>query len=552
MTWLYDLFFSTSIAHSILILALTIAVGLMLSKVSIRGISFGIAWILFMGIIFSHFGMCLTPEVGHFAKELGLILFVYSIGLQVGPGFFSSLRKGGLTLNMLAASIVALGCITTYCIHLVSGESLSTMVGVLSGAVTNTPGLGAAQQTFLDSTGNDSSTIAMGYAVAYPLGVVGIIVSMIFMKSIFANKFNRNQAASGEQNIEPSCVSIKVTNPSIEGRSLNEIRRLVNRKFIVSRIIHPDNKVDIAVQSSVVHCSDILRIVTAPDCIEPLIAFFGEQVEFYIDLNDKGNPDMINTRIVVTKSKINGRSIGDLNIRSLYGVNITRVNRAEIDLVASPDLRLQIGDRVTVVGNEASIAKVADLLGNSVKRLNSPNLFPIFFGIFLGVLVGSIPFLIPGIPQPVKLGLAGGPLIVAILIGRFGPSYKIVTFTTPSANMMIREIGISIFLAAVGLGAGEKFVDTVLNGGYWWVLYGLIITVVPLLIVGLIGLWRYKLDVNTLMGLLSGSMTDPPALAFANGTSSNDKASVAYATVYPLTMFLRVLSAQILVLIAVS
>ncbi|MEF9950120.1 MAG: transporter, partial [Mucinivorans sp.] len=318
MTWLYDLFFLPSIAHSILILALTIAVGLMLSKLSIKGISFGIAWILFMGLIFSHFGMRLTPEVGHFAKEFGLILFVYSIGLQVGPGFFSSLRQGGLTLNMLAAAIVFLGCGVTYIIHIVSGEDLSTLVGVLSGAVTNTPGLGAAQQTFLDTTGSDSAPIAMGYAVAYPLGVVGIILSMMFMRSIFAAKLCNNEITEHKENQEPCCVSIKIKNPAIEGRSINEIHRLINRKFIVSRIIHPDDKIEIAVQSTVVHQADILRIVASPECVESLIAFFGEQVEFYIDLNDKGNPDLINTRIVVTKSKINGRQICELNIRSLF------------------------------------------------------------------------------------------------------------------------------------------------------------------------------------------------------------------------------------------
>lgn len=553
MNWLYDLFFSSSVAHSILLLALTIAIGILLSKLKIKGVSLGISWILFAGILFSHYGMQLDTHVEHFAKEFGLILFVYSIGLQVGPGFFASLRKGGLSLNLMAAGIVVLGCLTTYVIHLATGESLSTMVGILSGAVTNTPGLGAAQQTYLDTTGGDSTSIALGYAVAYPLGVIGIIFSMIFLRSVFNKRLQSNAIKNDEEKAESSqasCVDILVTNGSVINRTVKDIATLINRDFVVSRIIRGESKNLLAIESSTLQEGDIVRVVTHPSNVESIVTFLGELTTSEPDIIDNSN--LVNRRIVVTKESINGRRVGELNIRSLYNVNITRINRSGVDLVAMNDLRLQIGDRVTVVGKEDDIAKVSHILGNSMKRLDHPNLFPIFIGIFLGVLVGSIPFMIPGIPQAIKLGLAGGPLIVAILIARYGPYYKLVTFTTTSANMMLREIGISVFLASVGLGAGENFVSTVINGGYWWVLYGVIITVVPLLIIGFIGTWFFKINGNTLMGLLAGSMTDPPALAYANGVCDNDNASVAYATVYPLTMFLRVLTAQILILIAVS
>lgn len=557
MAWFYELLFSTSTAHSILLLAVTIALGILLSKIRFKGISLGIAWILFAGIGFSHFGMRLSPDVEHFAKEFGLILFVYSIGLQVGPGFFASLRRGGLSLNLMATAIVFLGCVTTYVIHLISGESLSTMVGILYGAVTNTPGLGAAQQTFIDSTGGNAGPIALGYAVAYPLGVIGIICSMLLLRGVFSGRLRKNEAFNdvSSQNQDVRCVDVKVTNQSIQGRTLRDIIKLINRDFVVSRIIHSAADADIAIESTVINLGDVLRIVTKSNCVDPIVTFLGEDVStkataIVHDYEDKS--DLVSRRIVVTKEHVNGRRIDELNIRSLYGVNITRINRAGLDLVAVNDLRLLLGDRVTVVGKQDNIAKVADLMGNSMKRLDHPNLFPIFFGIFLGVLLGSIPFFIPGIPQAIKLGLAGGPLVVAILVGRFGPYYKMVTFTTTSANMMLREIGISVFLASVGLGAGANFVETIVNGGYWWVLYGVIITLLPLLLVGAFALWVYKLDGYTLMGLLAGSTTDPPALAYANGIATNDKASVAYATVYPLTMFLRVLAAQILILIAVS
>ncbi|MFI3315557.1 MAG: putative transporter [Rikenellaceae bacterium] len=552
--WLNNLFFTSSTAHSIMILALTVAIGVMLSKISFKGISLGIAWILFTGLFLSHFGMTLSPEVEHFAKEFGLILFVYSIGLQVGPGFFASLKHGGLTLNLMATSIVLLGCVTTYVIHLITGANMSTMVGILYGAVTNTPGLGAAQQTFIDTTGGDPSPIAMGYAVAYPLGVVGIIFSMIILKNIFKKKVKAIDD-SMEQATDVHSLhtfDLKVSNPAIFNKTLKEINQLIPVKFVVSRILKSSHETGIAAGDTIVEEGDIVRIVTSIEFEDTVISFLGEKIDTVNIPEERSVTDLVSRKIVVTKPSLNGHKIGELNIRSQYGVNITRVTRAGVDLAALFDLRLLLGDRLKVVGKEKDIEKVAAILGNSMKKLDHPNLFPIFIGIFIGVLFGSIPFMIPGIPQPIKLGLAGGPLIIAILVSRFGPYYKMVTYTTTSANMMLREIGISLFLACVGLGAGENFVSTIMNGGYWWVLYGVIITLLPLLIVGTYAIWVQKLDFCSLMGLLAGSTTDPPALAYANNISSTDRAAVAYSTVYPLTMFLRVLTAQIMILLAIG
>ena len=546
MNWLFELLFSSGTAHSILIIALTIAGGILLSKIKIKGISLGIAWVLFVGIALSHFGMRLEGGVEHFAKEFGLILFVYSIGLQVGPGFFSSFGRRGLSLNIMACTIVLLGCVVTYGIHLITGESLTTMVGILSGAVTNTPGLGAAQQTLIDSSQSDPSVLAMGYAVAYPLGVLGIIMSMVVLKN-FSLKPRKEQPARQQQESELVCIDIKITNSGIANRSVKDISALINREFIISRIIRPSGDTGVATEELIVHHGEIVRVVTRSESADSIIATLGEKV-----VVEELKENLVSRRIVVTKESVNGRTVGALNTRANYGVNITRVNRAGVELIAVDELRLQVGDRVTVVGSRESISKVADMMGNSMKRLDHPNLLPIFIGVSIGVLLGSIPFVLPGIPQPIKLGLAGGPLIVAILISRFGHYYKMVTFTTTSANMMLREIGISIFLATVGLGAGEKFIETIAGGGYLWILYGFAITTIPLLIVGTIALKWLKLDSSTLMGLLAGSTTDPPALAYANEISANDKASVSYATVYPLTMFLRVLTAQLLILMALS
>ncbi len=554
MDWLVELITGTGIAHAIMVLALVISIGLLLGKIKIFGISLGTTWILFFGIFLGHLGLEIDPNVLHFLKEFGLILFIFSIGMQVGPSFFSSFKQGGITLNLLASGVVLLGVLTTYIIHVVTGIPIATMVGILSGAVTNTPGLGAAQQTYTDVTGTVDPTIATAYAVAYPLGVVGIILSIVLFRYIFRINFTRENNELDDKNeskmTEAHMFSLLVENPSIFGKNIREIKHLIQKEFVISRALHArTQELVVPKTQTVLNEGDKVLVVSNLKNIELIEAMIGQRIEMGKEEWNKLDSQLVSRRISITKSAINGRSIGSLRLRNLFGINITRVNRAGIDLIADSRLQLQLGDRVTVVGSEESILNVEKFLGNSLKRLREPNLISFFIGIALGVLVGSIPFIIPGIPQPVKLGLAGGPLIVAILISKFGPKYKLVTYTTMSANLMLREIGIAIFLACVGLGAGGNFVETVVNGGYVWIGYGVIITVVPLLIIGMIGRRVCKLNYFTLMGLIAGSMTDPPALSYANATAGNDIPAVSYATVYPLTMFLRVISAQLLILI---
>lgn len=555
MNWLNELFFGDGIAHTVLLFAAVIALGITLGKIKIFGISLGITFVLFVGILLGHFGFRVNPDILHFMKEFGLILFVYSIGLQVGPGFFSSFKKGGLTLNMLAMGIVFLGVITTIIIHYVSEIPMQTMVGILSGAVTNTPGLGAAQQAYADMNGTGDSTIAMGYAVAYPLAVVGIILSIVAIRYLFSINLDKEtenlKNSSGDEDDHIELISLEVGNPAIFGKNIGDMHRLIDRKFVISRVLHESTKkIENACSKTVLNKGDKIYVATTPRNMEPVIAFLGNKVTMTQEEWDTLDSNLVSRRIMITKSGVNGRTIRQLNLRSNFGVNITRVNRSGVDLIAYPNLPLQVGDRVTVVGDEGAIHSVEKVLGNQMKRLREPNLIPIFIGIFLGVLLGSIPFHFPGIPQPVKLGLAGGPLIVAILISVFGPKYHLVTYTTMSANLMLREVGICLFLACVGLGAGENFVDTIVNqDGLNWIWIGVIITIIPLMIIGLIGRSVFKLNYFTLMGLLSGSMTDPPALAYSNSTAGNDAPAVSYATVYPLTMFLRVLTAQLLILL---
>lgn len=554
MDWLVELITGTGIAHAIMVLALVISMGLLLGKIKIFGISLGTTWILFFGIFLGHLGLAIDPNVLHFLKEFGLILFIFSIGMQVGPSFFSSFKQGGITLNLLATGVVLLGVLTTYIIHVVTGIPIATMVGILSGAVTNTPGLGAAQQTYTDVTGTVDPTIATAYAVAYPLGVVGIIMSIVLFRYIFRINFAKENSElddKGESKMtEANMFSLLVENPSIFGKNIREIKHLIQKEFVISRVLHVrTQELVVPKTQTVLNEGDKVLVVSNLKNIEVIEAMIGQRIEMGKEEWNKLDSQLVSRRISITKSAINGRSIGSLRLRNLFGINITRVNRAGMDLIADSRLQLQLGDRVTVVGSEESILNVEKFLGNSLKRLREPNLISFFIGIALGVLVGSIPFIIPGIPQPVKLGLAGGPLIVAILISKFGPKYKLVTYTTMSANLMLREIGIAIFLACVGLGAGGNFVETVVNGGYVWIGYGVIITVVPLLIIGTIGRKVYKLNYFTLMGLIAGSMTDPPALSYANTAAGNDIPAVSYATVYPLTMFLRVISAQLLILI---
>ena len=550
MDWLVNLFMGEGIATAVIVLALTIAIGLLLNRIKFGSVSLGVTWVLFAGIVLSHFGLTINPEICHFIKEFGLILFVYSIGIQVGPSFISSLRDGGIKLNMLAVLIIAIGCVICYSLHVITDTPLTTMVGVLSGAVTNTPGLGAAQSVVDEA---QASTMATAYAVAYPLGVVGIILSMLIIRAIFRIKIDR-EASKATRSDAPRTVRIdvRVTNHAIFGKTIEEISRITRSHFVVARIFDHENQQRIASGKTQLQENDILRIVVSSQEVDLVQSLIGDVVK--INDSEWGNASshLEKRRIVVTKPELNGKHIGDLHIRENYHVTITRVVRAGIELVATYELRLQMGDVVVVVGRANDLDQVSTILGNSVKRLDRPNLLPIFVGMFIGVLFGSIPIAIPGVPMPVKLGLAGGPLIVAILLAKYGPKFKMVTFTTNSANMMIREIGISLFLAAVGLGAGEGFVEAISAGGYWWILFGFAITVLPLVIVGIIARKAMKMDYFSLMGLMSGAMTDPPALAYANTVATNDRAAVAYATVYPLTMFLRIFTAQILALIALS
>ena len=555
MNWFNDLITGTSIAHSVLVLSGVTALGVLLSRIKICGVSLGVTWILFVGIVAGHFGLTVEHNVLHFIKEFGLILFVYSVGLQVGPGFFSSFKKGGLTLNAVAVMIVLMGVVIAYIIHLVTGTSLVTMVGVLCGAVTNTPGLGAAQQTYLEATGAAEPSIAMGYAVAYPLGVVGIVMSIVVIKGLFRMNMDKElekaTGSSADTTKMATKYSVGIKNAAIFGKTIEELHSFIDKDFVVSRLCRESGKVEIPASTTKLLEGDKLLVISVEANKEPIVAFFGELLDMTSDEWMEMDSHMATRKIVVTKHKVNGKTLGELKVRSVFGVNVTRVNRAGVDLVAAPDLELQIGDRVLAVGDEQKLDSFAKMLGNSAKQLREPNLLAIFLGIAVGVVFGSIPFMLPGMPQPVKMGLAGGPLIIAILISRFGYKFNIVTYTTLSANMMLREVGISLFLAAVGLASGEGFVDTVVNkGGFAWIGYGVIITLVPMLAGAAIGRYAFKFNYFQLMGLIAGSGTNPSGLAYSNSVSPINQQAVSYATVYPLVMFLRVLTPQILILMA--
>lgn len=541
------------VAHSVLILSLVIAFGIMLGKIKVTGISLGVTWILFVGIVFGHFNLNLNEHLLHFLKEFGLILFVYSIGLQVGPGFFSAFKKGGFTLNMLAILVIFISVLIAFVLHFATGIPITTMVGILSGAVTNTPGLGAAQQANSDLRGIDAPEIALGYAVAYPLGVIGAILALLALKYFLRINTEREESEAEQgmghlQELTVRPVSVEIRNEAVDGKKIKEVKPLLNRAFVISRIRSSEGngESELVNADTVLHLNNQILFIANPKDVEAIIAFFGKKITVGWEQVDK---KLISRRILITKPELNGKSLAQLKIRNNFGASITRVNRSGVDLVADPNLQLQMGDRVTIVGSELAVSHAEKVLGNSLKRLNHPNLIPIFLGIALGCILGSLPFMFPGIPQPVKLGLAGGPLVVSILISRFGPQYKLITYTTMSANLMIREIGISLFLACVGLGAGKGFVDTIIHqGGYVWIAYGAIITVVPLLIGGFIGRYVWKLNYYTLIGVLSGTNTNPPALAYTTELTPSDAPAVGYATVYPLAMFLRVLTAQILIL----
>ena len=559
-----DLIMGPGIAHSILVFAVVIATGLWLGRFKIKGVSIGSTWILFVAIILSHFGVRVDTTVMNFMKDFGLILFVFSIGLQVGPGFFHSFKKGGFMMNLLAVGMVLLAVGVTVAIHFITGEDLRTMTGVMSGAVTNTPGLGAAQQTMGDIMRSEgvlasevtsaTSGLASAYAVAYPLGVLLVIALIIVFKSLFKVDLGNEKAEldkeedTGSQARRMHC---EVENPAIFGEKLSVVIKDVGEDLVVSRMLRGD-EISVPGPDTVLHQGDKLLIVTSQEDVDHIRILFGKEVPMHIADWQKMDTKTVSRRVIVTKPSLTGVKLKDLNIRAHYGVNVTRITRTGIDLVARPNLFIQMGDNLQIVGPESGVNAVSDLVGNTMTGLDKPNLIPIFFGIALGVIFGSLPLKFPGIPQPIKLGLAGGPLIIAILLGYFGPKWKITIYTTKSANMMLREIGIAFFMAAVGLGAGQNFVISILGGGYWWILYGALITFIPVLTIGLIARYACKLNFYQICGLISGGTTDPAVLAFTQGAYGTDYPSVNYATVYPLSMFMRVLVAQLLVLLAMA
>ena len=565
-SWIYNLFFGSGVAHSLLIIAIVVAVGVFLGHFKLKGLTLGTTWVLFVGIVMSHFGLRADPGVLSFVKDFGLILFVYAIGLSVGPNFFSSFKKGGLSLNTWAVLIVFLACLCTYIIHEITGTPLLTMVGVMQGAVTNTPGLSAAQQTVTDMLSASAASsasglvedLSLGYAVAYPLGVVGIILSILVLKMIFrVNVKTETQKLDSRDSAkiaQPRVLTLEVVGGSLaDGKSVLDFHNSCGFNFVLSRIRRKDMAVEIPTSRTVLEAGDRVRAVISGNDLQKAIPAFGREIksmgEQEWSVLDK---HLIARRVYVTKHSVDGRTLESLAIRRDYGVSVTRLLRTGIEIVPTPNTIIFVGDILVAVGSQEDVEKVASLLGNSQKKLYAPRIAPIFFGIALGILLGSLPIYIPGMPQTVKLGLAGGPLIVAILLSYFGHRVGFETYTTQSANLMVREMGLCLFLAAVGLGAGENFVETLQGGGYRYVLYGFLITVIPLLATGILARVISKTNYLTLMGLIAGSTTDPPALAFASETSGNSYPALGYATVYPLSMFLRVVAAQILTLIALS
>jgi putative transport protein len=571
MEWFVNLFTNGgSIAHIVLIYSFVITLGVLLGKIKIGGISLGVTFVLFVGIIAGHFlhlGQTkygFTPEpsdVLNFIQDFGLILFVYSIGLQVGPSFFTSLKGNGIRLNMAALAIILLNVVVMLvlyysCMNSGDPNNFPMMVGVLCGAVTNTPGLGAANaaldQIGAQHFGGELPLIANGYACAYPLGVVGIIGAIILIKVVLKINLQKEEEEyyskdANNMAVKPHLMHLQVVNPSMEGKTILQVRNYLGRDFVCTRRLH-EGHVQLPNKDTKLHVGDLLYIVCAEEDAEAIIAFIGNLVKVEWEKQDV---PMMSKKVLVTKSSINGKTLGSLHPSSMYGVNVTRIFRSGMELFASPHVTLQVGDRLTVVGPEDAVDRFAQKLGNMANRLDRPNLVTIFFGILCGIIFGSLPFEV-GLSMPVKLGLAGGPLIIAILVGRFGFKLKLVAYTTTSASMMIRDIGLVLFLASVGIKAGGNFVDTVVNGGLSFVLYGFIITVVPLIIVGFFMRLKYKQNYFHLMGLIAGATTDPPALAYSTSTANNDIPSVAYSTVYPLSMFLRIITAQMLILIFCS
>lgn len=550
MDWFTELFSpgTTSIASSLVLYSVVIAAGIYLGKIKIFGVSLGVTFVLFVGIVLGSLGYIVDEHILKFVREFGLILFIFSIGLQVGPSFFSSFKKGGMRLNGLAVLSIALSVAIVVAVYYFGNvHDKNALVGVMSGAVTNTPGLAAAQQAVIQVGGGaeDANMMAQGYAAAYPLGVVGIILAMFIIKGCFKinvdDEIKQIEDEAANSQLQPYMLTLKLTNKLIDNHTLMQLHDVIQCNFVVSRLMKPDGQIIIPRSSTAITVGDTLLIVCSVQDADRFRAVVGPEVE--MDWKSTRTP-VYSRRIVITKSEFNGTPIGALRLHNGYNLNATRVNRAGVDLLASPNLRLQMGDRITVVGDLDDIDRLAARLGNSMKRLNQPNLITIFVGIILGIILGSI-----DIGFGMKLGLAGGPLVVAILLSRFGYRAKLVTYTSSSASLLLRELGICLFLASVGIAAGKGFVDNVFTiTGMWWVIWGFVITVVPLIVVGLIARARYKINFLTIMGLFSGGCTDPPALAYASNSTANDQPAVAYSTVYPLTMFLRVVAAQALIL----
>ena len=558
MDWLINLFTNTdSVAHIALLYAVVIATGVYLGKIKIGGISLGVTFVLFAGIVAGHFGFTAPIPTLTFVQDFGLILFVFMIGLQVGPGFFSSFKEGGVTLNLMAVSTIALNILVMFACYYAffdtsDPRNLPMMIGTLYGAVTNTPGLGAAQEALSSIMGANTPAIANGYACAYPLGVIGIIGATIAVRYICRVKLQDEEEAlnskEDDATSKPHMMHLIVMNEFLAGHTILEIHDFLKRDFICSRILR-DGELIIPKSSTTLEINDKIFIV-CPEADAPAVqAFIGRETVVPEFAEQEKTKQMISRRIVITRPEINGKTPAKLHFSSVYGVNVTRVTRQGMEIFARPDLPLQVGDKVMVVGDKVSVGRISSVLGNMEKRLDTPNIATIFVGIILGLLFGSMPFAVPGIPVPLKLGLAGGPLIIAILIGRYGYKMKLVTYTTTSANLMLREIGLVLFLSSVGIKAGADFVNTVVEGdGLLYVGCGFLITVIPLLITGTIARKVYSFNYFTIMGMMAGSCTDPPALAFANATCSKDAPSIGYSTVYPLSMFLRIFTAQLVVL----
>lgn len=550
MEWLYSLFIEHSALQAVVVLSLISAIGLGLGKIHVCGISLGVTFVFFAGILAGHFGLSIDPQMLNYAESFGLIIFVYALGLQVGPGFFSSFRKGGVTLNMLAIAVVILGTFLAVVCSYTTGVSLPNMVGILCGATTNTPALGAAQQT-LKQMGLESSTPALGCAVAYPLGVIGVILAVLLIRKLLVRREDLEVQEKDDAN-KTYIAAFQVHNPAIFNKSIKDIAHMSYPKFVISRLWR-DGNVSIPTSEKIIKEGDRLLVVTSEKDALALTVLFGEQENTDWNKEDIDwntiDSQLISQRIVVTRPELNGKKLGALRLRNHYGINISRVYRSGVQLLATPELTLQLGDRLTVVGEAAAIQNVEKVLGNAVKSLKEPNLVAVFVGIILGLALGAVPFSIPGISTPIRLGLAGGPIIVGILIGTFGPRLHMITYTTRSANLMLRALGLSLYLACLGLDAGAHFFDTVFRPeGLLWIGLGFGLTVVPTVLVGFFAFKIMKIDFGSVSGMLCGSMANPMALNYANDTIPGDNPSVAYATVYPLSMFLRVIIAQVLLM----